>query len=170
MNQQLTENEIKKLLEHLNYPGQADIMQQKLFFIQTETIRQQRINDERVVEALMNISANHPSGSARKEANKTLKHLGITPPPINLKWANWLLIGFSAGLIPGLLLYALIYGFTEVDLGAVILICLGIPGGVIGAYLGRRGVKTTWIAAILGAILGAGLFVVFAISTCLFCQ
>ncbi len=85
MNQQLTENEIKKLLEHLNYPSQADIMQQQLFFTQTETIRQQRINDERIVEALMNIAANSSSGSARNEANKTLKYLGITLPPINPK-------------------------------------------------------------------------------------
>jgi len=85
MDQQLTENEIKKLLEHLNYASQADIMQQQLFFIQTETIRQQRINDERIVEALMNIAANNSSGSARNEANKTLKYLGITLPPINPK-------------------------------------------------------------------------------------
>ena len=78
---------------------------------------------------------------------------------------NWLKIGVLAGLAPGLVLYALLYKFKEFDIGSVILFCLGIPGGGIGAYIGKGSVKTAWIAAILGAIIVAGLFIAFIISS-----
>lgn len=166
MHQQPSADEIGQLLEHLNYPSQADIMQQKLFFIQTETIRQQRINDERIVEALIGIAANNPSLAARKEANKTLKYLGISPPPIEPELAlsnqreNFRMGAmtgsatlFTISVIAQIVLlgegwYRLLI-FTVI--GALI---FGIPAGGFGGLILVKMRKTRNAAYIGGAIAG----------------
>ena len=83
MNQQSTENDTEKVIDHLNYSNQPDAMAQRLFFDQTKIIRQQKINNEKVIEVLKTIASDNPSESVRKEASRTLTYLGFTPPPIN---------------------------------------------------------------------------------------
>lgn len=84
---------------------------------------------------------------------------------------SWWLIGLLAGLIPGLILY--IWLVLVVNNALMYPICLGFPGipfGIIGAYFGRQRKTTAWIGAILGAILGVGLWFGFAMATCLLCM
>ncbi len=158
MNQQLDENETSKILDNLNYPSQADIMTQRLFFIQTETIRQQRINDERVVEALMNIAANNPNGSVRKEASKTLKYLGITLPPINPKLAKEdkardIAIGFFGWLVIWNSLGIVVFVYYEY---AVIIELIGL---VLFFALGKKWIGFGAVSYVItNTILVSGLF------------
>jgi len=63
---------------------------------------------------------------------------------------NWLIIGLLVGLIPSFmfslglgLAYGLYLGFG------------GIPGGVLGAYIGNRGTLSAVGVAIIGALLGS---------------
>jgi len=76
--------------------------------------------------------------------------------------ANWLLIGFLAGLIPNLFLLA--SGGTSDVIGFVL--CFiggpGMLGGIIGAAIGnamgkKKEIKTVVITAVVGAFLGSGL-------------
>ena len=138
MNQQPSENEIEKLLEYLNNPNQTDIMRQQLFFIQTEAIRQQRINDERIIEALMNIAANNPSLATRKEAIKTLKYLGINPPSLperNKPSWNIALLGGISALVVAIGNIMPILGWEGFQASWICIFPFGF--GVVGGYLGQ---------------------------------
>lgn len=166
MNQQLTDNEIEKVIEHLNYSNKSDVMAQRLFFDQTEIIRQQRINNEKIIEVLKIIASDNPSEVARKEASSTLTFLGITPPvngamnetPISIGQA--ITIGLVAGIILDLVFYGLKMGKDVVILLMPPLICITIPGlifSVVGAIIGNNYSKprlTVWIGAVLGTIIG----------------
>ncbi len=85
---------------------------------------------------------------------------------ITHKSANWLLIGLiglMAGLFSGLVLTNL-FGLTP--LGAII---FGSPGfllALVGAFIGKRSI----VSALIGATVGAILWLLFAINTCLLCQ
>jgi len=79
----------------------------------------------------------------------------------NSNSVNWLLIGFLAGLIPGLLLLGL--GNPGWVLG--LLGVPGIPGGIIGAAIGnalgkKKEIIVVVITAIMGAFLGSCLMFV----------
>lgn len=115
MNQQLTENEIDKMIENLNYSNQTDVMARRLFFDQTETIRRQRMDNERIVEVLKKIAADNPSESTRKEAIKTLAYLGITPPAIR-NWRRIILIGLLVGIFLVLVLVTQSYFSWPIDI------------------------------------------------------
>ena len=87
----------------------------------------------------------------------------------------WFLIGILMGAIPSLVSYIFFIVLEEspslfASLATICMVPVGIVCGMIGAYIGNRNTKTAWVTAVLAAILGAGLFLAFAISTCLFCQ
>lgn len=137
MNQQLNEDEIEKVLEQLSYSNQSDVMAQQLFFAQTEYIRQQGINNARVVESLKNITANNASHSAREEAYKTLKYLGIAPPPLAPIQPSWNIA--LAGGISALAIFSVPLGpvlrWEGFQAAWICLLPLGL--GAVGGYLGQ---------------------------------
>lgn len=68
-----------------------------------QTLREQKVSDGRVVEALKHLAANDPAGSIRKEAKKSLKEMGIEPPPLGPELAKkrrdfWIGVGLYFGL------------------------------------------------------------------------
>lgn len=82
---------------------------------------------------------------------------------------KWTRIGLWAGVIPGFIL-VLIFPKGNLFFLFCIGYLLGVPGALLGAYIGRQNDTTTWIGAIMGEILGLALFFGFASATCLFCQ
>lgn len=126
---------------------------------------EQAKDNEPILGALRKAAQHDPSKLVRDAANSSLRKLGEKVEQPN----NWLSIGIWAGVIPGVLL---LFIFPRGQLVILFLIgsTIGIPFGLIGAYMGRRSVRTAWIVAILGMIVGVALFVWFAIATCLICQ
>ena len=89
--------------------------------------------------------------------------------PINNIVANWPLIGLLMGIIPGLILFFLV---RDAPAGFLYTLCIGPVGitcGIIGAYIGRKGKESAWIAAFGFAILGAGTSFALAVFSCIFC-
>jgi len=125
MNQDSSGNEIEKMLDHLSYSNQTDPMAQKMFFSETENIRQNKVNDERVIEALKMIASSNPSANIRKEAVKTLKYLGVIAPSEPL----WEDTSRKIRVLMGL--FALEFLFT---LPYSIFISLSIPNFPVGLY------------------------------------
>jgi len=169
MNQTLTESEIEKVVERLNYANQTDSMAQKLFFDQTEVIRQQGLNNERIVESLKNIASSSPNASARNEASKTLTYLNYQGKyqgkgKLLQTDSEAVKIGIVIGCIPILiLLVAGLISDGNLGFGMYIVVLsgalFGFPGGIIGALMGKQR-KYTKSASIVGGILGTILGIV----------
>ena len=74
-------------------------------------------------------------------------------------WRNGLLIGFLAGLVPGLCLF---FGFQNDSRTSILIGIGGIPGGLIGSAIGKaigkQNVVIVWIGAVVGAFLGSSLW------------
>jgi hypothetical protein len=164
MSPELTDHEIGEVLEQLNYSSQTDAMAKKLFFAQTEIIRQQAIHSERIIEALKYIASSSPNAFARKEARKTLTYLGFTP------LTNWpaiktgAKIGFFTAYFALMILQITMMGFFSpifiiLDMIAAL---LGIPFGIIGAILGKLWLKTPQAVSV-GGYLGIGLVILMTI-------
>jgi len=74
---------------------------------------------------------------------------------------NWLPIGILVGFVTlGIVILFFLLQDPDIEVG-VWFGSAGIPGGIIGAYIGRRSKKSAWIGAILGAALGVGCFFSF---------
>lgn len=177
MNQDLTDDEIKKVLEHLTYSSQTDVMAQKLFFSETETIRHKGMRDDRIIDALRNIASNAPSASARKEASKTLTYLGTeTRAPT---------IGRTVGVgtVTGVLAWVIVFSIVEhpptslqylsemFTASALPYFFFVLLACIVGAYIGRsngRSPRAVWTGAIMGLVVSAILMVIRIVVFC--CQ
>lgn len=145
--------------------------------VAAEQLGEQETSNEKVVVALRKIAESDPNKYVRDAANNSLAKLGVEtvsveeslPTVEEKKSKKWALIGLLAGLIPGLIMIIL---FPNGKLA--VLFCfgalLGIPFGLLGAYLGRRNDTTVWIGSIAGVVLGVALFIWFAVANCLLCQ
>ncbi len=53
-----------------------------------KSLREQKVTDERIIDALKAIASREPNNSARKEAIATLTSMGIEPPPMDPELAK----------------------------------------------------------------------------------
>ena len=86
------ESEIESILQDLQ---SADT---KVRRHRIQALREQNVADERIIETLKTLAAGDPAGSVRKEAKKSLKEMGIQPPPLGPELAKkrrdfWLGVG-----------------------------------------------------------------------------
>ena len=75
----------------------------------------------------------------------------------------WPLIGFLAGLFP--ILCIIVTSFLT-PLGILVFGTPGLLLSIGGAYLGRKGIVTT----VIGAVVGSILWISYLMFTCAFCQ
>jgi hypothetical protein len=155
-----------------------------------QIVREQKIADERVIEALKHIAAQHENNSVRKAAQSALIALGITPPPldpvlIQKRRDFWLGVGLFFGLnivlwvlsnllivvlanlnipynvVDPLFLIASFFPYV-VNIGLIIFLALKRPQMALG-MLGGFGIALA-IVVCLGLIFMAYCFVILGSS------
>jgi membrane-associated HD superfamily phosphohydrolase len=151
-----------------------------------QIVREQNIADERVIEALKHIAAQHENNSVRKAAQSALIALGITPPPLDpvliqkrrdfwlgvglffvLNIVLWVLSVLLVVVLDNLNIpyaFSLIAGFFPyvVNIGLIIFLAFKRPQMALG-MLGGFGIALA-IVVCLGLIFMAACFVILGSS------
>ena len=104
-----------------------------------QALREQSTTDEGIIEALKTLAAGDPAGSVRKEAKKTLKSMGIEPPPLSPELAKkrrdfWMGVGLFFGLNIVLWIFQIAFYWLITTLDADLMYSDAI--GVVGLMLG----------------------------------
>ena len=143
-----------------------------------ERLGEQGADNKKVLDILRNTAQSDSNKDVRDAAYNALIQLegknvvSEENPPIiaaENQTKKWTRTGFWAGIIPGFIL-VLIFPNGNLFFLFCVGYLLGVPGALLGAYIGRQNDTTAWIGAIIGEILGLALFFGFASATCLFCQ
>ena len=104
-----------------------------------QALREQNVADERIIEALKTLASSDPAGSVRKDAKKTLKSMGIEPPPLSPELAKkrrdfWMGVGLFFGLNIVLWIFQIAFYWLITTLDADLMYSDAI--GVVGLMLG----------------------------------